>query len=345
MSRPPAAEPPRTRILFVYDRTFSTFVERDWKIIQRAFPKSELYRSKGLLEFWRLRASVARADLIFCWFAGKNAAAAAFWNRGRKPLVVVAGGYDVSREPELHYGHFVHFPQAQVARWIFHRTDRVIAVSRFNAACAEQNAGVPTERIATLFHGFDPLEWPVSEAARDLDVATIAGASIKLKGLDLVAEAAAHLPDVNFRIIGPVTAKDLRRVVAKIPRNIEFTGPLYGDDLRAILARTRVYLQPSRHESFGCAVAEAMLTGCIPVVARSTAQPEVVGDAGFYAEPLTGAGVTEAVKEALAAPEGMRKVARERILHEYPLKRYAQNLIATLNDVLQIRSSGSRGVD
>ena len=71
----------------------------------------------------------------------------------------------------------------------------------------------------------------------------------------------------------------------------------------------------------------------IPVVSRLTAQPEVVGDAGFYAEPLTVEGVTEAVRKALAAPEELRVRARERIARKFALEDYARRLVSYVDEV------------
>ena len=45
-----------------------------------------------------------------------------------------------------------------------------------------------------------------------------------------------------------------------------------------------MYCQLSYRESFGVALLEAMALGCIPVVTKNGALPEVVGDVGFYVE-------------------------------------------------------------
>ena len=69
------------------------------------------------------------------------------------------------------------------------------------------------------------------------------------------------------------------------PPSVEFPGFLPDDALRTLLQSATVYVQPSLHEAFGCAVAEAMLSGCIPVVSDRGSLPEVVGESGRYVRP------------------------------------------------------------
>jgi glycosyltransferase involved in cell wall biosynthesis len=79
-----------------------------------------------------------------------------------------------------------------------------------------------------------------------------------------------------------------------------------------------VYVQLSRHESFGCSVAEAMLCRCIPVVSNAAALPEVVGDCGIVIESRKTPDVVDAVRRALAMPNSEGERARERILNHFP---------------------------
>ena len=90
--------------------------------------------------------------------------------------------------------------------------------------------------------------------------------------------------------------------------------------------RAGVYVQASRHEGFGLAVAEGMLAGCVPVVLDVTAMPEVVGDAGVLISSQDPEEVAEGVRRALElGPEGGRR-ARERILTAFPLHRRGEQL-------------------
>ncbi|MGH3992897.1 MAG: glycosyltransferase, partial [Pseudonocardiaceae bacterium] len=104
------------------------------------------------------------------------------------------------------------------------------------------------------------------------------------------------------------------------PDNVEFTGWLSDEDLEALYRRASVYVQASRHEGFGLAVAEAMLAGCVPVVMDVTAMPEVVDGAGVLISSQDPEVVAAGVREALALGPDAHHAARERILSEFPLE-------------------------
>ena len=89
---------------------------------------------------------------------------------------------------------------------------------------------------------------------------------------------------MRFTFAGKWLDDSVEQLRARAGENVEFTGWLSDDDLHATYRRAAVYVQASRHEGFGLAVAEAMLAGCVPVVMNVTAMPEVVGDAGVLIE-------------------------------------------------------------
>jgi glycosyltransferase involved in cell wall biosynthesis len=96
-----------------------------------------------------------------------------------------------------------------------------------------------------------------------------------------------------------------------------------------------VYVQASRHEGFGLAVAEAMLAGCVPVVMNVTAMPEVVGDTGVLIESQRPADVAAGVRRALELGPDARRRARERILTRFPLERRREGIQRVAREALQ----------
>jgi glycosyltransferase involved in cell wall biosynthesis len=75
-------------------------------------------------------------------------------------------------------------------------------------------------------------------------------------------------------------------------------------------------------------VAEAMLAGCIPIVSRNGALPEVVGDTGVYLRSNSPLDITLAIRQALKFDDIARQRAREQIITHFPLERRAQALRA-----------------
>jgi glycosyltransferase involved in cell wall biosynthesis len=139
---------------------------------------------------------------------------------------------------------------------------------------------------------------------------------------------------VRFTFAGKWLDGSVEELRARAGDNVEFTGWLSDEDLHAAYRRAAVYVQASRHEGFGLAVAEAMLAGCVPVVMNVTAMPEVVGDAGVLIESQEPEAVAEGVRRALdLGPDAARR-ARERILTAFPMERRHDGILGVVEDAL-----------
>jgi glycosyltransferase involved in cell wall biosynthesis len=117
--------------------------------------------------------------------------------------------------------------------------------------------------------------------------------------------------------------------------NVEFTGWLSDEELESLYARASVYVQASRHEGFGLAVAEAMLAGCVPVVMDVTAMPEVVDGAGVLISSQEPEAVAAGVSEALARGPEAHAAARRRILDEFPMQIRRDGILGVVGDALR----------
>ena len=165
------------------------------------------------------------------------------------------------------------------------------------------------------------------------------------KGHQPFVEAARHLPDVRFVFVGKVhddAGEHLRRLA---PPNVEFTGWLSDADLEDVYRRASVYVQASRHEGFGLAVAEAMLAGCVPVVMNVTAMPEVVDGAGVLISSQDPAEVAAGVKEALALGPSAHRRARERILDAFPMRIRREGILRVVGEALSDGGPATQGAD
>jgi glycosyltransferase involved in cell wall biosynthesis len=97
-----------------------------------------------------------------------------------------------------------------------------------------------------------------------------AGRLDTVKNYAAVIEMAARLRDLPCRFViagdGPDAATLRQRAVAAgIADRVEFTGPVA--DVGTLLAEADLFLHPSRYESFGIAVFEAMRAGVPPICA------------------------------------------------------------------------------
>ncbi len=101
--------------------------------------------------------------------------------------------------------------------------------------------------------------WPAGEGARILCVSRLA----REKELEVLLETARQLPSAQFLLVGQGPLDDQLRHTA--PPNLQLAGPLHGDDLGDTYAAADVFAFPSRTETFGQVVQEAMATS-LPVV-------------------------------------------------------------------------------
>jgi glycosyltransferase involved in cell wall biosynthesis len=68
---------------------------------------------------------------------------------------------------------------------------------------------------------------------------------------------------------GRAYERKLRRLAEKVSTSrVEFTGHVVGAEKAALLRRADIFVSPSRHESYGLTIAEALAAGC-PVISHS----------------------------------------------------------------------------
>lgn len=330
------------KILFIYQE-LGTFVQKDLDILCSAHEVCSVQFTgrhgmirNSISDLWRLWQGALWCDLTFSWFGKFHAFFAVLLSRALdKKAVVVAGGDDVAYEPEIDYGMFAYWWKKWCPLFAFRYADLILSVSKFNQRETIENAKAEPAKISLLYHGFDAQRWQSVDGVEKenlvLTVGGVTGETFRKKGLDLFVQSAAYLPNALFALVGPWQGGAIEQLKAIAPPNVTFTGGVYGEDLLRMYSRAKVYVQVSRHESFGCAVAEAMLCECVPLVTRRAALPEVVGDCGFYVDELTSEAVAERIKQALQS--GLGPEARQRIQSLFPLERRREQLLAAIAEV------------
>lgn len=326
-------------ILFVHNHP-ARFVKIDRGLLQAHWPVREWFqrgRSVNLPELYR---AVASSRLVFGWFASWHT----FWptlmaRRLRKPVLLVIGGYDIASLPAIGYDR--RGIRRWVSRWTIRHATALTTFSEFSRQEAAANIALPAERIKMIYLGVPDAFAGAPSGTKEgfvLTVGNVDRENLLRKGLKDFVEAGAHLPNTRLMVVGKWRDDAITTLRALAAPNVEFAGELDDASLVAAYGAASTYVQASRHEGFGLALAEAMLARCIPVASTAGSLPEVVGSTGVYLPAVNAGTIAEAVRVALGLGGEAGRSARERILSNFSLARRDQALAELVESQLDRRS-------
>ncbi len=134
------------------------------------------------------------------------------------------------------------------------------------------------------------------------------------KEIDRIKPVLESIPGARLALVGDGPHRQaLEQHFADTPTN--FVGYLQGQELASAFASADAFVFPSRTETLGLVLLEAMAAGCPVVAARSGGIPDIVEDGvnGFLFDPSDEDGAIAATKRLLANPderETLRRNAR-----------------------------------
>lgn len=301
-------------------------------------------RERIALALFRLRGHSPRVtrflieqqvDVVHAHFGSE---AVSIWRQCKKariPLVVTLHGHDISAAP-LTKG-LAGWRYRRRLRSMFIYASRVIAVSNFIRQLA-LSQGAVDERTVVRYIGI-PIEAASPDAARDAasrwDIAFVGRLAHKKGVRDLLA-AVSNLshegiqPSVVVVGSGPLGA-ELRAFARQEDLKVEFLGHQSPEQVREVLAVSRIFVAPSKTaedgdaEGFGLVFLEAAAAS-LPVI--SYAHGGVVeavedGVTGILCEEGNVDALTDAIRRLIANPdlaEELGRSGRARVLSDFDVK-------------------------
>lgn len=215
---------------------------------------------------------------------------------------------------------------------------RVIAISDFVRGFLVDKAGMPAEKVAMIYYGCDvqtvdkikKYEQPekLTEVIKHGFIFT-AGSIFPARGLEDLIQSAQILKarGVDFGRI--VIAGELPKVMSsyyrklkifiekqKLSGDIIWAGRLNQLEMGWCYANCKLFVMPSRIESFGIVGTEAMAHGCISIAADNPCLPEIFFDAAMFYQPKNANMLADRISEAIGFSEqkceNMKEKAIER---------------------------------
>lgn len=289
-----------------------------------------------------------KADVFIHQFAGYHSFLPCLFARltGKKS-VIIAGGTDCVSFPGIRYGNFYRPLLRDFTRWSYQLCTHICpkhatlwytdyTYDTTEPAAQGISAFLPRlkKQVRVITNGYDPAQWPLLELHRNpRSFITVSGAfeypfQVQLKGIDLILQVAAQLPNCSFTIAGVPEWKKLDVQSA----NVTILPPVKHDELYKLFNQHTYYLQVSMAEGFPNALCEAMLCGCTPIVSNVFSMPEITGTAGHILMKRNPSLLYRLLQEALAQP-GNPEQNRELIAQRYTEQLRQEQLSSLLRQI------------
>jgi glycosyltransferase involved in cell wall biosynthesis len=170
------------------------------------------------------------------------------------------------------------------------RAFRILTVSEFSKRQILAWSRLPEDRVVVAGNGVDESFSPegprLQFGARYL---LYVGNRKPHKNLDRLFGAFRGIDDAELKLVlSGEPEKDISDRIAKacIQRRVAFSGALQDAELPALFRGAEALILPSLEEGFGLPLVEAMASGTAVIAARTSAIPEVAGDAAVLVDPL-----------------------------------------------------------
>ena len=181
----------------------------------------------------------------------------------------------------------------------FEKLNKVVSSSKCNIAVSEKFCKLLNRKFSNEEWRFIPnivnndfIEHEIVIKKEDFIFLSVGNLN-KNKSVDTLLEAFSNLntkaPDIKLRVIGDGAEKPNLIKLAKkldIDKNVKFLGGLSRDQVKIEMSNASALVHPSRYETFGVVIIEALAMG-LPVIATRCGGPEsiIVDKVGLLVDP------------------------------------------------------------
>jgi glycosyltransferase involved in cell wall biosynthesis len=304
---------------------------------------------KQKLFLWKY---IKESSLVFCMFAGYHSIIPVVFARlYNKPCIIISGGIDAVSFPSVNYGNFNKFLLSKITALSFKWCSHIAPISDYLVDSAYTYQDNDFKRQGFLFHvkqlktpytvvynGFETKHWYDEKEGRIKNSFLTIAANLesesrrKIKGIDMVIEAARLFPEYTFTIIGSSN----QHSNFEVPANVTIIPFVPHHELRSIYCKHDYYLQLSMSEGFGNTLAEAMLCGCIPIGANAGAIPFIIGEHGFILKRKDILELKSVFLQAMNSDQKdkLRTQARQSILDRFSIEKREEALYKIINTLV-----------
>ncbi len=316
------------KLIYVYNK-LRGWDKRDITILEKKFRVVPIKYSSVLDSYYIYKEAKGNST-IYVWFAsGMSFMCNLVGMLTRTKVYLVAGGPMILNEkwrdlPK--FGVKYSYRRKLAAELSVRLSHKVLTVSNYEYNAIMKRVG--KDKLVNIYHGFD-IEKYKQKAPKEFMVSTIATIRedyLIRKGLIGYINVAKKIPKIPFYVIGKFQDDSYLKLKNLAPKNVILTGYIPDEELINILSKSKVYVQLSTQEGFGCAIAEAMLCNCIPVTSKYGAIHEVVGGTGFYVNPNDIDDITSKVEKALFETKSNNH-PRSRIISNFSLNLFESKLL------------------
>lgn len=294
----------------------------------------------------------AEESFFFFWICRRYGAVSFFTSHA--PFVPATGMFRALFSPVS----FLKSVNPHLLRSAARRANKIITFSRFSKSRVLDGLGKRwRDRIDVISAGIDPSWFEVKRTPMDQPELVFWGRMEDEKGVPELLQAlqmvARKIPEVKLTLIGEGhRLEEYKRRVRKlglIPRTV-VPGWRSMEAIQKLAGAARLGVFPSRIESFGLSVAEALGAGLPVIATRAGALPEIVEHevTGTLVPPRNPEALALAILKGLNDMEKVNLMAgrgRERALRNFSWDATARRLIDRYENELQAVENSSSGAE